>query len=77
MAENTNNANAPAKQKKAGIMKFFRETKAELKKVSWPNKQQLLHNTLIIVVFIAIATVILSVLDIGFAKAFSLITARF
>ncbi len=77
MAEISNNANTPAKTKKAGIVKFFKETKAELKKVSWPNKQQLLHNTLIIVVFIAIATVILSVLDIGFSQAFSLITSKF
>ena len=59
------------------MVKFFKETKAELKKVSWPTKEQLLHNTLIIVVFIAIATVILSILDIGFSWLFSLITARF
>ena len=77
MAESTNNANTPAKPKKAGLVKFFKETKAELKKVSWPTKEQLLHNTLIIVVFIAIATVILSILDIGFSWLFSLITTRF
>lgn len=72
MADTTNNA--PVKTKKAGFLKFFRETKAELKKVSWPTKEQLLHNTLIIVVFIAIATIILSVLDVGFSWLFSLIT---
>ena len=40
--------------KKGGILKFFRETKAELKKVTWPTKKQLVHNTLIILVFIII-----------------------
>ena len=55
---------------KKGIAKFFREAKSELKKVSWPDKKQLVHNTIVILVFILIATAILSVLDIGFAKAF-------
>ena len=76
MADTTTN-NAPAKPKKTGLVKFIRETKAELKKVSWPTKEQLLHNTLIIVVFIAIATIILSVLDVGFSWLFSLITKQF
>lgn len=55
---------------KKGIAKFFREAKSELKKVSWPDKKQLVHNTIVILVFILIATAILSILDIGFAKAF-------
>lgn len=55
---------------KKGIAKFFCEAKSELKKVSWPDKKQLVHNTIVILVFILIATAILSVLDIGFAKAF-------
>lgn len=58
---------------KKGIAKFFREAKSELKKVSWPDKKQLVHNTIVILVFILIAMVILSVLDIGFAKAFQAI----
>lgn len=56
--------------KKGGIVKFFRETKAELKKVTWPTKKQLVHNTLIILVFIIITAIILSALDLGFAKLF-------
>ena len=70
MADTTNTTPA----KKRGIMKFFRETKAEMKKVTWPNREQLLHNTLIILVFIAITTIILSVVDVGFAWLFQLIT---
>lgn len=56
------------------IVKYFKECKAELKKVTWPNKEQLIHNTGIILVFIAIITVILSLLDTGFAKLFQLFT---
>lgn len=54
--------------------KFFKECKAELKKVTWPSKEQLIHNTGIIIVFIAIVTVILSVLDVAFAKLFQVLT---
>ncbi len=64
--------------KKAGLgtrmKKFFKESKAELKKVTWPTKEQLVHNTLVIIAFVAIVTVILSLLDLGFTKLFSLLT---
>ncbi len=60
---------------KKGIGKFFREAKSELKKVSWPNKEQLIHNTLVILVFIIITTIILSVLDLGFGKVFQWLTS--
>lgn len=63
-----------ASAKKSRVIRFFKETKAELKKVSWPTKKQLLHNTLIILVFIIITSVILSVLDLGFAELFRLLT---
>ena len=56
MAENTAN-----KKKVNKLAKFFRETKAELKKVTWPSKNQLIHNTLIILAFIIITGIILSV----------------
>ena len=59
--------------KKGGLAKFFKETKSELKKVSWPTKKQLVHNTLIILVFIIITSIILSDLDVGFAKLLGLL----
>ena len=61
-------------EKKNRIAKFFKETKAELKKVSWPTRKQLINNTLIILAFIIITGVILSVLDIGFNKLIGLLT---
>ena len=54
--------------------RFFKETKAELKKVTWPTKEQLIHNTGIIITFIIIITAILSVLDVAFAKLFQVLT---
>ena len=73
MAE-TNNSNV--KQKKS-LLKFFRESKAEMKKVTWPSKEQLIHNTVVILVFIAVVTIILSALDIGFSKLFQMLTSLF
>lgn len=76
MAETTNQT-----AKKPGVFarmkKYFKETKAEMKKVSWPSKEQLVHNTLIILIFIAIVAVILSVLDIGFTKLIQMVTQLF
>ena len=63
------------KVKKANkVVKFFKETKAELKKVTWPGKNQLIHNTLIILAFIVITCIILSVCDTAFSWLLSLAT---
>lgn len=62
-----------AENKNAKSMKFFRETKSELKKVSWPSKSQLINNTVVILVFIVIATLVLSLLDVGFQKLLSFV----
>lgn len=56
------------------VKRFFKDTKAELKKVTWPTKEQLIHNTGVIIVFILLITVILSVLDLGFGKLFTMLT---
>ena len=68
---------AEAKVKKTGgnkLVKYFKECKAELKKVTWPSKEQIIHNTGIILPFIAIVTIILSLRDVGFAKLFQTLT---
>ena len=59
--------------KKNRAMRFFKETKSEMKKVSWPTKEQLFHNTVVILAFVAITTIVLSLLDVGFEKLLSLI----
>lgn len=65
-------ANKPSLGKR--LIKFFKETKAELRKVTWPSREQLFHNTGVIIVFIIIFTVILSVIDFGFQQLFSWFT---
>ena len=60
-------------EKKNRLMKFFRETKSEMKKVSWPSKAQLIRNTVVILAFVVIMTVVLSLVDFGFERLLSLI----
>lgn len=48
------------------IKKYFKETKSELKKVTWPSWEQLKQNTGVILVFIIIAAVFLLVCDTVF-----------
>ena len=47
-----------------GITRFMRETKVELKKVTWPTKQELIANT---------AVVLIAVIDSFFNVVFRLI----
>lgn len=58
----------------AKFKKYLSECKAELKKVTWPTKDQLIHNSIVIIVFIALITVVLSVLDAGFGWIFTKLT---
>ncbi|MCL2767449.1 MAG: preprotein translocase subunit SecE [Synergistaceae bacterium] len=45
------------------LFSFLREAKAELKKVTWPGKQQIWHSTLIVIVFTLLVSIYLGVID--------------
>jgi preprotein translocase subunit SecE len=47
---------------------FFREVVAELRKVIWPTRKELLTYTGVVIVFLVIMTTIVTTLDFGFAK---------
>ena len=62
-----------AKEKEAKTKKetknkksFFKDFKAELKKVIWPTPKQLVNNTLAVVVIVIITAAIVFVLDLAF-----------
>lgn len=63
-------ANSKTKKKSifSRITKFFRETKSELKKVTWPSWAQLKKNTVVIIVFIIIIAILLFVFDMIFGS---------
>ncbi len=53
--------------------KFFREVKAELKKVSWPNKQELVSYTGIVFISVVAVAALIWVIDSVFNEALRLI----
>lgn len=62
--------------KRFDISKSFKETRAEVKKVTWPNRKELLHNTEVVVTSIILVGAVLWVVDFVFARAISLLLAR-
>ena len=49
------------------IARFIREVVAELRKVNWPSRKELLTYTTVVVVFVVIMMSIVAGLDYGFA----------
>ncbi len=47
---------------------FFKDFKAELKKVIWPTPKQLVNNTVAVITIVLITAVIVFVLDLAFEK---------
>ena len=52
----------PNKEKK----RFFKDFKAEIKKVIWPTPKQLVNNTVAIITMVIVIGAIVFVLDLGF-----------
>jgi len=53
----------------ARLLNFFREVVAELRKVIWPTRKELLTYTAVVVVFLVIMVTIVGLMDVGLAKA--------
>lgn len=49
------------------IIRFFTEAKAELTKVSWPNRQELVRYTILVVIISLAVAIFLGVLDVAFS----------
>ncbi|MBR7081848.1 MAG: preprotein translocase subunit SecE [Oscillospiraceae bacterium] len=54
---------AKKKKKRSSIVKWFRDMRAELKKVTWPSKKQIVNNTIVVVAVEIAAAVVLWVFD--------------
>ncbi len=60
------NANTKKKPFFSRIKRYFKETKSELKKVTWPSMAQIKKNTGVIIIFIVIISLFLFVCDMAF-----------
>lgn len=50
------------------IVKFFRDTKSELKKITWPGKKQIINNTMLVLVVVLLSAALIYLLDLGFGS---------
>ncbi len=51
-----------------GIVQFFREVRLELAKVDWPNLQEFVGSTLVVLVLVCFFAVYLGIIDLGLSK---------
>ncbi len=51
------------------LRKFFREIKAEIKKIHWPNREELLGATGVVIVILAVTGIYFFILDMIFSNA--------
>ena len=56
------------KNKKESNRHFFKDFKAELKKVIWPTPKQVANNTTAVITIVLITAIIVFVLDLAFEK---------
>ncbi len=64
---------ATQKNQPRGLRKFYRETVAELRKVSWPTRSEAIQLTRVVLIVIFVMGAFLGLLDYGFSQLFGLI----
>ncbi len=60
-------------RKELGILRYLRETRAELRKVSWPTQKEALNLTYIVLLVTLVFALVLGALDYVFSLIFQLI----
>ncbi|MCI6189508.1 MAG: preprotein translocase subunit SecE [Clostridium sp.] len=69
-----NNAKAKsAAKKKGGIIKFFKDVKGEVKKITWPKKNEVKKTFAAIAIFVLIYVVLVGGFDYIFQNLFEVI----
>ncbi len=57
----------------AKLIKFIKESKAELKKVTWPTRDDVFSSIKVVIISTVVVAVILGALDLGFSELFRLL----
>ena len=67
----------PEKKSKPGVFarigQWFKETKAELKKVQWPTRKQTVNNTLIVIACVVVVGICIALFDFVAGEAIRLL----
>lgn len=57
----------------AAVVKYLKSVKSELKRVTWPSKQELQSSTLIVTVSLVAVSLFVYGVDMGFVQLFKLL----
>jgi preprotein translocase subunit SecE len=57
------------------IVRYFRETGGEMRKVSWPTRQEAINLTIVVLIVTGATSIVLGALDYAFTTVFRLIIA--
>ena len=60
-------------KKKFNIVKTYKDMWAEIKKVTWPSKKELVRQSTVVIVFVLLLTVIVGLMDWGLSALLTLI----
>lgn len=63
-------------KRKFDVAKSFRETRAEVRKVTWPNRKELLQHTEVVVTSIILVGAVLWVVDMAFGRVLDLFLTK-
>jgi preprotein translocase subunit SecE len=64
---------AASKKKSNPVVRYLRETRAELKKVTWPTRQEATKLTIIVLIVVAFMSALLGTLDYIFSRVMGFI----
>ncbi len=57
----------------AKVIQFFKESRAELKKVVWPTKDDVISSIKVVIISTIIVALVLGLLDLGFTELFRIL----
>ena len=57
----------------AKVIQFFKESRAELKKVVWPTRDDVVSSIKVVIISTIVVALILGLLDLGFSELFRIV----
>ena len=66
-------ADRPSRNPFAFVWTFLKQVVAELRKVIWPNRKQMINYTAVVLVFLAFMVALIGLVDLGLAKLVMLV----
>ena len=55
------------------IVQFFREVRIEIKKISWPQRNETIASTSIVIIIVLVIGLFLGIVDVGLARIIKII----